>query len=94
MSVWADALDDFEQRLDAFRTVLDDGEAPSGLWPPRDVIDVPLPPELADRARALMTRAKELEGELIARRDSLPTPRPATRNHRVPPAFSTFSRDL
>jgi len=92
---WAEALDQFEARLDAFRSVLDpDGEPPSGLWPPPDLIGSPLPLELADRARELLARARALEGELVARRTELsPLHRPTVR-HRRRPIPSTFSAAL
>jgi hypothetical protein len=91
-TAWAEALDQFEARLDAFRAVLyPDGEPPSGLWPPPDLIGSPLPLELVDRARELLAGAKALEGELVARRTELaPLHRPTIR-HRRRPVSSTFS---
>ncbi|MEM7274177.1 MAG: hypothetical protein AAF547_13920 [Actinomycetota bacterium] len=94
MTVWSVALDDFEHRLDQFHAVLDEGTPPAGLWPPADVIGVPLPPELADRARALLERARQVEGELLRRRAELPTPRQSAVRRRRTPAFSSFSADL
>lgn len=93
-SLWSTALDDFERRLNQFHSVLDRGVAPDGLWPPAEILNVPLPAELAERARTLITKAREIEGQIVARRDSLPTPRPAAQTRRVTPAFSTFSRNL
>lgn len=93
MSDWSAALDQFEARLDQFRSVLgDDGRPAKGLWPPADLIGVPLPPELADRARSLLEKANELEGELVARRAELPARRPAVRHRRRP--LSTVYTEL
>lgn len=64
MSSWADALDDFEARLDAQRAALDAGEA-GGLSPFEPPIGLgPLPPELLARAEDLLAQAVDLEQEL------------------------------
>ncbi|MGB5757913.1 MAG: hypothetical protein WBM50_13435 [Acidimicrobiales bacterium] len=92
--MWQLALDQFEQRLDDFRSVLtEDGQPASGLWPPASVIDVPLPAEHADRARSLLERARMLEGELVARRDQLPRPRANRASRRTRP-YSSVLADL
>ncbi|MGI9597403.1 MAG: hypothetical protein ACR2QK_14665 [Acidimicrobiales bacterium] len=90
---WSAALDQFEQRLVEFRSVLDDGRPATGLWPPPDLVDVPFPPEQADRARTLLALARELEGELVAKRDALPAPRPAGKTRRTTP-HSSFLTEL
>lgn len=95
MSDWADALDLFEQRLEQFRSVLQAGGEPAdGLWPPPGIVGTPLPPELADRARELLARARRIEGELVARRAELPTPRQTGVRHRRSPGVSSFSARL
>jgi hypothetical protein len=89
-SLWREALDEFERRLEEFRAVLQpDGQPPPGLWPPADLIGVPLPPDLADRARRLLNRARAIEGELLARRTELPAPKRAPTRHRRRPVSST-----
>lgn len=81
MSDWDAALDQFEARLEEFRSVLSsDGQPAKGLWPPADLIGVPLPPELADRATALLAKASELEAQLVARRAELPARRTTVRH--------------
>lgn len=88
---WANALDQFERRLDEFRAVLSpDGQPPAGIWPPPDLIGHPLPAELADRARQLLDRARAVEGELVARRTELPPPQRAPVRHRRRPVSSTI----
>ena len=83
MTDWSTALDQFEARLEEFRSVLgDDGRPAKGLWPPPDLIGVPLPPELAERAQTLLDRARELEGQLVARRAELPARRQTVRHRR------------
>ena len=92
---WVEALDDFERRLDGFRSVLQPGgEPPPGLWPPADLVGRPFPAELADRARALLDRAREVEGQLVARRTELPAPQRAPVRHRRRPVSSTISTAL
>lgn len=81
MTDWPAALDQFEARLVEFRSVLEDGRPAKGLWPPAELLDVPLPPELEGRARTLLAKAQELEAELVARRAELPA-RPPTVRHR------------
>lgn len=83
MSSWDAALDQFEARLEEFRSVLtSDGQPAKGLWPPAEVIGVPLPPELAERATDLLAKASELEAQLVARRSELPARRTTTVRHR------------
>lgn len=85
MSDWPQALDLFEARLEEFRSVLgEDGRPAKGLWPPPELIGVPLPPELADRAKHLLDRANELEGQLVAKRAELPARRQTVRHRRRP----------
>lgn len=92
LEAWTEALDLFEERLAGFRSALDpDGRPPDGLWPPSDLVGRPLPPELADRARHLLARAKAIEGELVARRTELPPAHKAPIRHRRRPIPSTFS---
>jgi hypothetical protein len=63
-TTWADALDEYEARLDAQRAALDGGEAgavtpfapPAGLGP--------LPQALAERANELLRQSRDLELEL------------------------------
>lgn len=93
MTDWSAALDDFERRLTQFRSVLSDGKPADGLWPPAELIDVPMPAHHAQRAKNLLAAAKQLEGELTAKRDALPAPRPAGRNHRTTP-HSSFLTEL
>ncbi len=69
---WAEALDDFERRLDVFRSVLaHDTEPVSSPWPPPAVAGVALPPELAPRARELLSQAAGLEEAIRLRREDL-----------------------
>ncbi|MEL6980984.1 MAG: hypothetical protein AAFO29_01025 [Actinomycetota bacterium] len=90
-AAWTEALDQFEQRLDGFRDVLrPDGEPPAGLWPPTSLIGQQLPPELAERARDLLDRARVVEAELVARRTELPPPQRAPVRHRRRPVSSTI----
>ncbi len=90
-AAWVAALDEFEQRLDGFNRVLaEQSEPPPGLWPPSEVLGRPLPPELADRARALLDRARLVEGELVTRRTELPPPQRAPVRHRRRPVASTL----
>ncbi|MEM9563287.1 MAG: hypothetical protein AAGA93_11750 [Actinomycetota bacterium] len=90
-AAWVAALDEFEQRLDGFhRVVVDQNEPPPGLWPPSDVLGRPFPPELADRARTLLDRARLVESELVARRTELPPPQRAPVRHRRRPVASTL----
>ncbi len=90
---WSAALDEFERRLTQFRSVLNDGRPADGLWPPAELIDVPLPPQHAERARTLLAKARQLEGELVAKRDALPPPRAGNRNRRTTP-HSSFLTEL
>lgn len=88
--MWAESLDEFERRLDAFRAVLQpDVAPPPGLWPPPDLVGHPLPADLADRARELLDRARVIEGELMARRTELPAPHRAPMRHRRRPTPSS-----
>lgn len=91
MQAWSDALDEYERRLDQFHAVMSDEAPPVGLWPPAELMGVPLPPELGDRARHLLERSREIEGELLAKKAALPAPRPAARTRRTTPSFSTIS---
>ena len=94
-TTWPEALDQFEQRLQGFLDVLQpDGEPPGGIWPPSDLIGQPLPPELADRARSLLDRARGVEAQLVARRTELPPPQRAPVRHRRRPVTSTISTAL
>jgi hypothetical protein len=92
---WGQALDEFEARLGSYRTVIEPtGTPPEGMWPPASLVGVPLPEELAGRARSLLDRARMVEGELQARRTELPPPqRPGVR-HRRRPTSSTISTAL
>lgn len=99
MSGWAHALDEFERRLAEFHALLSSDQArpPAGLWPPPDVVDLPLPAELADRARALLAEAAEIEQLLLARQAELPVPRVGGRTvsrYRAKPTISTISTEL
>lgn len=88
---WSSALDQFEARLEQFRSVLaEKGQPAKGVWPPADIVGVPLPPELADRARKLLEQARDLEGQLVARRSELPAKRNAVR-HRKRPASTIYA---
>jgi hypothetical protein len=88
--LWADSLDEFERRIEAFRAVLQpDVAPPPGLWPPPDLVGHPLPPELAERARDLLDRAREVEAELRVRRTELPSPHRAPPRHRRRPTPSS-----
>lgn len=89
--LWLEALDEFERRLEAFRRVLEPGgRPPGGLWPSSELAGHPLPPDLADRARRLLERAEEVEGELVARRTELPAPHRAPTRHRRSPSPSSI----
>ncbi len=91
-ALWQLALDQFEQRLIEFGSVLtDNGQPAAGLWPPASVIDVPLPAEHGERARALLSRARTLEGELAAKRDQLPRPRAGRASRRIRPYASILA---
>lgn len=69
---WAEALDDFEHRLEVFRQVLEhDTEPVDSPWPPPTVAGLALPPELAARARDLLSRAAGLEEAIRLRREDL-----------------------
>lgn len=92
MTDWAAALDQFEDRLDSCRSLLDSDTDPDMRpWPPVDLVSEQLPEHLMARAEQLVTRATELERELIERRASLPEPRPTVRRRRNPglPRMST-----
>ena len=92
---WVEALDEFEQRLEVFHSVLQPGgEPPPGLWPPSDLVGRPFPPELAERGRDLLARARRIEGQLVARRTELPAPQRAPVRHRRRPVSSTISTAL
>lgn len=92
---WALALDQFEERLAGFRSALEEGSRSTvgGMWPAPEIIGVPLPQQHAERARSLMAKAKELEGQIVARKDELGPPRPAFQNHRKTPV-SSFVTEL
>ncbi|MGH1489490.1 MAG: hypothetical protein ACRBK7_08885 [Acidimicrobiales bacterium] len=92
---WGKALDQFEQRLAGFRAVLDtDSQATvTGMWPEPHLIGVPLPAEHVERARSLMAEAKEVEGQMVSRREELPPLRPVGAHHRRTPV-SSFVTEL
>jgi len=93
---WADALDDFERRLEVFRRVLEhDAEPADSPWPPPEVTGLALPPELAARARDLLDRAAGLEEAMRLRREDLHL-RAAfgPRHHRTFPSRPSVSTDL
>lgn len=93
---WADALDDFEHRLEVFRQVLEHDAEPVGSpWPPAEVAGLALPPELAARARDLLSRAAGLEEAIRVRQEDLHL-RAAfgPRHHRSFPGRPSVSTDL
>ena len=94
---WADALDDFERRLEVFRQVLEhDAEPAAGLWPPPAVAGLALPPELAPRARELLSEAAGLEEAIRLRREDihLRAALGVPRHHRAFPGRPSVSTDL
>lgn len=93
---WAEALDDFERRLAMFRQVLEHDAEPLGSpWPPPEVAGLALPPELAPRARDLLSQAAGLEEAIRLRREDLHL-RAAfgPRHHRAFVGRPTMSTDL
>ncbi|MDH5290460.1 MAG: hypothetical protein OEY41_10730 [Acidimicrobiia bacterium] len=93
---WVEALDDFERRLEVFHQVLEHDAEPIGSpWPPPEVTGLPLPPELAPRARDLLGRAAGLEEAMRLRREDLHL-RAAfgPRYHRTFPGRPSVSTDL
>jgi hypothetical protein len=92
---WTEALDQFEERLGGFRAALenDSPSAVTGMWPDAELIGVPLPAELAERAQDLMTEAKKLEGQIVTRQQELGPPRPPARQRRKTPV-SSFITEL
>ena len=101
MTDWSALLDEFEDRLDRCRRLLESSggtddpidEIDLGPWPPADATSEPLPPQLADRARRCLERADELEKAIVARRAELPALRPTVRNRRAS-GFSSLSTHL
>jgi hypothetical protein len=92
---WFEALDRFEERLARFQAVLEqDADPVPGRWPPEDLVNEPIPPELVPRARSLLAKARELELRMSASRNALQLP-PAP-HHRQRPflARPTISAEL
>jgi len=68
---WSEALDEFEARLllaEAALELAEEGAAPPFEPPP---VEGPIPPECADRARALLARARGVEDRLVASRQRI-----------------------
>lgn len=91
---WGVALDLFESGLAGYRRLLaEDDAATPPMWPPAELIGVPIPDDQVDRARRLLAEARELEGRLQAKRAALPAARSGGPNRRVTPQAS-FLTDL
>lgn len=94
MTGWSQALDEFEEHLDACRSLLDNDTDPDlRPWPPAELVSEALPGELVDRAQSLLYRATQLTYEVIDRQASLPELRPPSRRHRNP-GLPTMSTEL
>lgn len=94
MTGWAAALDEFEEHLQACRSLLDNDTDPDlRPWPPADLVAELLPGDLVERAQGLVYRATQLEYEILDRQASLPELRPPTRRHRNP-GLPTMSTEL
>jgi hypothetical protein len=86
---WAVALDRFEAGLATYEQILAGDEvATPPLWPPPDLIGVPIPADQVERARAALAAARSLEGRIAAKQQELPIGRTAGPSRRVTPSPS------